>query len=317
MTIRSLLFALTAAPLVAQPNLLFNGDFESGPTIPPGNTELTVFGTEIPGWTVVSGNVDYNSAFWCPTSGSRSIDLHGIDRGAIEQAFATMPGTTYEVVFDLGARNRTRTVQLTAAGQTSQPLTGGGGTTGCIVSYSSGLRWSFVAVGASTVLRFDSLSPPGADGPHLDHVRVHSVAGPAGFTRFGSGCAGTAGVPQLASQDRPILGTTMTVDLVGLPAGITSVPFGCLGVSDTGWAGLTLPLALDPLGASGCSVLVSVDSVFQLGNNGGAATWPITIPNRQSVMGVVFYVQGVVLDPFANPLGIVLTNAGRGVVGAS
>lgn len=65
---RTLLAAtVTAELLLAQSNLLQNGDFENGPPIPATKQEFTVTGAELPGWFIPLGNCDYNSPFWSPS----------------------------------------------------------------------------------------------------------------------------------------------------------------------------------------------------------------------------------------------------------
>ena len=47
----------------------------------------------------------------------------------------------------------------------------------------------------------------------------------------------------------------------------------------------------------------------------GAATWSIVMPATPSLAGFGLYFQGLVPDAAANAFGLVLTNAGRGVIG--
>src|SRR4051812_40571144 len=80
-----------------------NGSFELGGSrcntfnIPAGSTTIT-------GWTVSVGNIDWLGApvpgcGWQASNGNNSLDLVGT--GGIQQTFDTVPGTTYQVSFDM------------------------------------------------------------------------------------------------------------------------------------------------------------------------------------------------------------------------
>jgi len=43
--------------------------------------------------------------------------------------------------------------------------------------------------------------------------------------------------------------------------------------------------------------------------------WPVPIPNDSRLLGVPFLVQAIVVDPPANPFGMVVSSAARAVVG--
>ena len=85
--------ALLAISVSAQTNLLQNGSFETGPTIPSTQTELTITPTgpdQIPGWSVFSGNVDYLSEFWTPSDGNPPGSIEFTDTTAAGN-FAVAP----------------------------------------------------------------------------------------------------------------------------------------------------------------------------------------------------------------------------------
>src|SRR5947199_114896 len=52
-----------------------NGSFEDGPD-PGGFTIYYAGATDIPGWTVTQGSIDYVGTYWQPGDGARSIDLN-------------------------------------------------------------------------------------------------------------------------------------------------------------------------------------------------------------------------------------------------
>ncbi|MCA8951748.1 MAG: hypothetical protein KDE27_19725, partial [Planctomycetes bacterium] len=76
----------------------------------------------------------------------------------------------------------------------------------------------------------------------------------------------------------------------------------------------TLPFSLGPQGAPGCDVLVSSNAVLGIAGTGSVTT-PIAIPFVPSLVGLSFHNQGAVLDPGANALGLVLSNATTAIIG--
>lgn len=77
-----------------------NGSFEVGTADQPYYTMLTTGSTSIAGWTVSEGSINYITGYWPATDGVRSIGLNGDRAGAISQAFDTVPGMGYDVLFD-------------------------------------------------------------------------------------------------------------------------------------------------------------------------------------------------------------------------
>lgn len=133
------------------------------------------------------------------------------------------------------------------------------------------------------------------------------------FTPFGTGCAGTAGLPVLAPQ-----GGSLSLPKVGgnffttvTPLGSLSFPVGLLGASNTTWSGLSLPLELTPIGMPGCNIYVSVDLSMRLSVSGNSATWNLPIPSRAVLLGESFYQQVFIIDPG----GSAVSNAGTATIG--
>lgn len=82
------------------------------------------------------------------------------------------------------------------------------------------------------------------------------------------------------------------------------------------WGSAALPLDLGPLGALGCSLHVEpFVMVPTMVDGGGQGRVDFTIPNDPALTGTLFFNQFAVLDPLANGLGLVMTNAGFGLVG--
>lgn len=140
------------------------------------------------------------------------------------------------------------------------------------------------------------------------------LALPAGasYTPFGVGCAGSRGVPTLTASggSLPHAGQLFQATVTNLP--FTAPAFLFLGLSNTGYGGLPLPLNLGFLGAPACSLLVSGDDVSLVTNVLGTGHWQWTIPN---VPGAVFYNQAFVFDAAANPLGITTSNGAHATIG--
>lgn len=130
---------------------------------------------------------------------------------------------------------------------------------------------------------------------------------------FGLGCTGSHGRCVLNGISRPQIGQSMSMQTTGLPPG---VPVACgVGLSDSTWGGLALPLDLGLAGAPGCSLYCSLDlTSLALTDGSGAAIHSISIPNSISLVGVSLFAQSLGLDA-VNALGIVTSNALRQSIG--
>lgn len=169
--------ALQAVPASAA--VITNGSFENGTLSNPFSTVGTG-GTNITGWSVTSGTVDYIGNLWQHQDGTRSVDLAGNSIGALAQTFATVIGETYSVAFyiarnpDGGLLPRTGTVQAT--GSAAQALFYNNG-----ASTRSNMGWllnlyQFTATSNSTTLTFSAdATSQGLYGLALDNVSISSV----------------------------------------------------------------------------------------------------------------------------------------------
>ncbi|MBY0458884.1 MAG: DUF642 domain-containing protein, partial [Gemmataceae bacterium] len=80
-------------------NLLVNGSFEDGPDV-EAFLALDKGATDVKGWTVTRGQIDYIGTHWTSGDGKRSLDLHGSPGfGGVRQAFKTIDGARYQVTF--------------------------------------------------------------------------------------------------------------------------------------------------------------------------------------------------------------------------
>lgn len=145
-------------------------------------------------------------------------------------------------------------------------------------------------------------------------------AGPpisATSTVFGQGCPSPGGTTALAAApgSRPVVGTTLQLSLTNLPANLFAFPFGAIGLNDQTFLGAPLPASLDPIGATGCILHISIDHEIALVNAAGTASWPIAIPPDPYFVGLTVFAQGAVLLPGVNPANFVTSNAVRLLLG--
>jgi choice-of-anchor C domain-containing protein len=166
-------------------NHLANASFEDGTD--PGPAGLLNYTSAsspgIPGWVVSDDDVDVMGLWMNPSDGSRSIDLNGVEPGALAQSFATVPGAVYSVTFDMagnpvGLSNGTAILEISAAGQSAQFQTAVGDGSNPPSPYfyrADWVRhsWSFTATAFQTTLEFRSLNlSSGAGGPAIDNAIV-------------------------------------------------------------------------------------------------------------------------------------------------
>ncbi len=125
---------------------------------------------------------------------------------------------------------------------------------------------------------------------------------------YGLGCRGSAGVPALFAADgqAPALGTTMALWVEPVPAGSPPL-FVAVGASNRAIGPLPLPLTLAGLGMPGCFLHQSNDFLLPTVGRGGRGSLFLHLPARRSLLGGHFYSQAFVLDPTANPTGMVAT----------
>ncbi len=138
---------------------------------------------------------------------------------------------------------------------------------------------------------------------------------------YGLGCAGTVGMPPTLRNlngSRPVVGNGFNMVLDNLPTANGSFAVGMWGFSNEIWGDTRffLPDDLGWLGMPGCDLLVSLDRVVPLViTPGGQANWTLNVPLNNDLCGLSFYAQGLIVDPGANALGVIVSDAIAGAVG--
>ncbi len=203
---------------IARADLILNGSFElpglSGTSgFGPGRQQWSAPSVDLTNWTVAgAGDIflhkspdignDAGSSFNFAQDGDFYLDLSGSNLGGahatVFQDFATIPLTTYELSFYIGASSystppaATINVQLTGAASllntTLTPLAP-------LTSINWSLQtFSFVADSATTRLSFLDISGADDNASFVDTVSVVSaVPEPASLTLLGIGAAGLLG----------------------------------------------------------------------------------------------------------------------------
>jgi Protein of unknown function (DUF642)/PEP-CTERM motif len=196
-----------AGQAAASTNLLVNGSFEDITGAAPQSWGGYTFGdgfSTLPGWSVVSGNVDVttNASGWSPAyDGVDSLDINGWEAGTISQSFADKAGATYTVFFAY-SRNAAgapdpATADVTAGDQTvhvSSPNDPSQfGTVGAMLWKTD--SFTFVGTGHDSITL--AATVPGNGGVFFDDIRVSGPAAvpePASWALMigGFGLAGAA-----------------------------------------------------------------------------------------------------------------------------
>lgn len=154
------------------------------------------------------------------------------------------------------------------------------------------------------------------DGVACNGIGLHAcVATQATFASFGVGCGGSIGVPSLRNSDcsLPWIGTQLDLVMDNLPPANPALM--CFGLSDTQSSGTPLPASLAAFGMPGCTAYVSADVFVLLNNQTGTAHYSLQVPTATALAGLPVFVQGLVVDPTANPLGVVVSGAGAAILG--
>jgi hypothetical protein len=137
----------------------------------------------------------------------------------------------------------------------------------------------------------------------------HGPTARASYRLLSRGCSGSAGIATLQRQATlPWIGSQLQVQLGGMP--------GPIGVAMLGLGLTAAPIDLTAVGMTGCILQFNPSAIQVLLTQNGTATATLPIPNVPALLGAAFYQQALVVDPAAsNPVGAVVSDAARGVVG--
>lgn len=242
--------------------------------------------------------------------------------------------TGYEVILDQSG-NASGAATLGTVAQPQHPVMQGvtnfaGGTTGSrplgtalevgstlIASWSDGKV--LVAQGANPSRIDLGFYPPTAvcsqsgwstGGDQLMTNALLYVAKGASFGTSGAGCAGSLGVPTMvaAPGSRPVLGSTLSVDLGNVPLGVAIM---AVGLSNTSLPPFTLPFDLAQFGMPGCLLRTDAQVTSIVAGVPPQANWTLSVPNNPGLQGLILYNQAFVVDPTANLAGLTITPGGR------
>lgn len=140
-----------------------------------------------------------------------------------------------------------------------------------------------------------------------------TVAG--AWVAHGQGCAGSTATPQLVAPATAVPGPMIGNVSVVQARQTWHHTFFAFGWSATFDGSTPLPLDLAAFGMPGCMLQVSRDAITSVMPVNGTATLAIPLPNDPFLVGEVFHVQALALDPGANLGGFTTTNRLTATVG--
>ncbi|MCU0864233.1 MAG: hypothetical protein MUC36_10600, partial [Planctomycetes bacterium] len=104
--------------------------------------------------------------------------------------------------------------------------------------------------------------------------------------------------------NRPLLGTTQTINLTAVPN-----PASSIGLVLIGFTQVTPALDLASIGAPGCLLHAPATVIQTLFPLGASTPWNLAIPNTPSLSNSRVYVQGAALvPPGSNAFGLLTSN---------
>lgn len=106
----------------------------------------------------------------------------------------------------------------------------------------------------------------------------------------------------LAATNRPVLGTTLQMNVTSVPAGTS------FGVVFLGFAQYAAGQSLASIGMPGCLRYCSQDSQYGTFVSGTSYTYSLALPNQAAFRGLHIYAQAATLTPGVNALGALSSN---------
>lgn len=133
----------------------------------------------------------------------------------------------------------------------------------------------------------------------VDEIRMGPTWDSVTRAGYGQGCQGL----EMRQSGVAALGDTVGIELIHALAGVPAVLH--VGTSARSIGGVPLPVALDPFGAAGCSLLQSSDVRIPAWTDAfGAASIPLAVPNNPALRGTTLFAQWSAIDRRTQPLGI-------------
>jgi choice-of-anchor C domain-containing protein len=180
-----------------------NGNFDQGINLPSGGFRtLNAGSTDLTGWTISYGSIDWIHTYWQnPTGSSYSIDLSGNSVGSIAQTFDTTANQSYKISFWMAGNPDAaglKELQVSLYGATDPIfnfysfLNTTTGTTRTNMGWTL-YEFLFTAGGPSATINFTSLTGT-AYGPAIAGVEVSSVPLPAAAWMLGAGLVGLVAI---------------------------------------------------------------------------------------------------------------------------
>ena len=162
----------------------------------------------------------------------------------------------------------------------------------------------YAATGTDTLLVPDR-------GASTSFPKLAICTAAAGLDWYGKGCAGTSGLePVLGLDGSPTLGGTVDIWVSNAPA--STGTYLMRGLDN----GAPFPMDLSSVGMTGCRVYFSpLDATPTSTNAFGIAHSSFGVPPSSTLLGAVLYVQGLIVDPTGNAVGLTTTNYGRIQIG--
>lgn len=175
----------------------------------------------------------------------------------------------------------------------------------------NGVTWQAIGTGDGYTVGLSSFNLAAGAFVSYGAIGTTRLGDPAAATLapFGSGCAGSNGVPLLHGEIPPRIGHSLPLRCERLPPG--AAWFGVLGPDVPTWSGQPLPIDLSQFGMPGCALAVAVEAHALL----FSPDWQIAVPSLPALLGAACVTQAFVLDPPANALGLSISNPLRLRVG--